>query len=75
MRCPAGASRRQGCDLEPQLDIDVISDNDEELAMNCWSDVTVTTQDRLSWTTINNYTVDELLRMLFFRYDRVARND
>jgi len=35
MRCPAPASRRQGCDLEPQLETLLTSDDvDEELEMN-----------------------------------------
>jgi len=35
MRCPAAASRRQGCDLEPQLETLLTSDDvDEELEMN-----------------------------------------
>jgi len=35
MRCPAAASRRQGCDLEPQLETLLTSDDvDEELDMN-----------------------------------------
>jgi len=35
MRCPAAASRRQGYDLEPQLETLLTSDEvDEELDMN-----------------------------------------
>jgi len=59
MRCPAAASRRQGCDVEPQLleltlltasdDVDELELVDDE--MNSVSLVTDTTQPRLSWTT------------------------
>ena len=35
MRCPAAASGRQECDLEPQLEMLLTSDDvDEELEMN-----------------------------------------
>ena len=55
MRCPAAASRRQGCDLEPQLEMLLTSDDvDEELEMNCASVVTDTTQRRLSCTTVSS---------------------
>ena len=51
MRCPAAASRRQGCDLEPQLETLLTSDDvDEELEMNWASVVTDTTHLRLSCT-------------------------
>jgi len=59
MRCPAAASRRQGCDVEPQLlelTLLVASDDVDELElvdddMNSASLVTDTTQSRLSCTT------------------------
>jgi len=59
MRCPAAASRRQGCDVEPQLleltlltasdDVDELELVDNE--MNSASLVNDTTQPRLSCTT------------------------
>jgi len=58
MRCPAAASRRQGCDVEPQLleltlltasdDVDELELVDDE--MNSASLVNDTTQPRLSCT-------------------------
>jgi len=61
MRCPAAASRRQGCDLEPQLETALPDDDDddeeEELEMNCASVVTDTTQRRLSCTTVDRRTI------------------
>jgi len=47
MRCPAAASRRQGCDVEPQPESDDLVDE-----MNSASLVTDTTQPRLSCTAV-----------------------
>jgi hypothetical protein len=51
IRCPTGASRRQGCDLEPQFDIELASLREDVLEMYCSSLVTLTKQDLLSCTT------------------------